>query len=77
MSNDEITGRLENWTHISGKVIYGNVYNDARERFPDGTFMRTSRIVSPLENLREGQVIITLNSRYLLGKKKMEDNDNE
>jgi hypothetical protein len=58
MSNEPM--RLENWS-IFGKVAYGNVFNNPR--FEDGTYVHTSTIQS-----RDGNVIKTLNSTYVLGK---------
>lgn len=62
------TGRLEEWTFFQG-VIYGTIYDDKLKRFRDGTEIRTSLVVSTAKDRKEGRVIETRNSRYLLGKK--------
>lgn len=66
----EITARLENWVRDPiFRIIWGNVYDDSRGRFPDGTLIHTSDIdVKELSNASEGECVDTLNSRYLLGK---------
>jgi len=72
MKPDEITGRLEAWnTQVAGDVfaVWGHVFDDVRGRFRDDTTIRTSAIpVSELPNLKQGYVVETRNSRYLLGK---------
>jgi len=68
----KVTGRLENW-HVSmpivtGEVmIWGDVYEDIRNRFNDGTYIHTSGCES--KKYVEGDVVTTRNSTYLLGKK--------
>lgn len=71
----EITGRLENWTYdYFHNVVWGNIYDDVRGRFVDGQRIHTSDIPSTRLNggdasqFVEGSIILTLNSRYLLGK---------
>lgn len=71
MSNDNITGRLENWfpNQVSSKefVLWGEIYEDKLNRFSDGTFIHTSGIKN--RPLKEGDLVPTRNSLYLLGKK--------
>lgn len=62
------TGRLEEWTFSHGR-IWGIIYEDKLKRFRDGTEIRTSTVVSPAKDRKEGRVVETRNSRYLLGKK--------
>ena len=61
MSN--ITGRLINARrvpiHPTGYIIVGDIYEDARNRFPDGAEVRTSPVLS-----EEGAIILTANSIY-------------
>jgi hypothetical protein len=68
---NEITGRLEKWViqerGLEEFVVWGHVYDDTRERFPDGTMIHTSGIRS--RPLKEGDVVTTRNSTYLLGEK--------
>jgi len=66
-----LTGRLENWyVDVFGQdVIWGEIHDDIRGRWRDGHYVHTSSIpgLDKLE-LKEGAVIHTLNSVYLLGK---------
>ena len=42
------TNILKNWriTIVNGDVIiYGTIYNDIKNRFPDGTFIHTSKVL--------------------------------
>ena len=61
------TARLANW-HQVGHVIHGNIFGDASGRFDDGTSVITSAVLSRDEDVREGCLIKTRNSTYLLGK---------
>ena len=69
----EITGTLENWyvDIIFDKfIINGDIYKDNKNRWPDGTFIHTSSVISPSkEECKEGIAITTKHSTYLLGKK--------
>ena len=75
-----VTGRLEDW-YIAGSIsdwedaskyigfIWGTIYDDAKNRFPDGSIIHTSAIwKNKLENLKEGDIVETQFSSYLLGK---------
>ena len=72
----EITGTIEKWffmfTGTDGSYnITGNIYNDSDHRFGDGTSIITSSINArdyPKESLKEGMIICTRNSTYLLGE---------
>lgn len=66
---DRITGRLEDW-YVDGPVIWGSIYEDVRERWPDGTHIHTSNVC--IGDIKEGGVIETLNSTYLLGRQRSE-----
>lgn len=68
------TATLENWidnrvenTHDNYTIVTGEVYNDTKNRFPDGILIHTSYVVSG--DLLEGSTITTRNSTYLLGKR--------
>ena len=69
-----VTARLENWTvdNKSGCLI-GDIYDDELKRWTDGQKIKTSKLapmsVQP-SSAKEGAVMHTLNSSYLLGKKK-------
>ena len=59
------TAKLENWIiqkYGDKEICWGNVYNDQKGRFKDGSLIRTSIIEK-----REGNIITTLNSSYELG----------
>ncbi len=65
--DSKITGRLEKWDLWSGK-LWGFIFDDKHQRFRDGEFVRTSPVVSPQDHeIREGVVVTTTGSRYLLG----------
>ena len=49
-------------------LLVGIVTNDRKCRFADGRCIHTSAIVTPLEEVVEGTVVETLNTRYLLGE---------
>jgi len=67
---NEITGRLEAWCpdNIYGRILWGTLYGDSKGRWKDGTRIHTSDIMTPKEEWKEGVVIQTRNSTYLLGK---------
>ena len=66
----EVTGRLERWSvqYGLGKqcVVWGDIYDDVRERWPDGRTIHTSGI--DVVEFNEGDIVTTRNSTYLLGK---------
>lgn len=66
----ELTGRLENWSKDSSfNILWGNIYDDQMERWEDGQIIHTSDIKGLQKlDLKEGDIVQTLNSRYLLGK---------
>ena len=63
---DDLTGRIENWILV-GNIIWGQIHDDKRKRWKDGHAVQTSSITSDLSEIKEGAVIITANSKYLLG----------
>lgn len=71
MSKDTIiTGLINDWYIVTSKrknLIRGSVYHDIRNRWPDGMLILTSEVTTNKEELKEGTVVETLNSRYLLG----------
>ncbi len=70
----ELTGRIENWSYNKKQnVIVGEIYDDINNRWEDGQFIQTSSLLPmsmQVSSPKEGVAISTLNSRYLLGKKK-------
>lgn len=66
----EVTGRLENWFwDEKHNIVWGDLYEDTRGRWREGQHIHTSWVQSHIEGqAREGDVIETLNSTYLLGK---------
>jgi len=68
MDGKEFTGRLEHWLFqpIGDKfVVWGDLYEDVNQRWPDVTNVRTSYVVD--YNKEEGWVQ-TRNSLYKLGE---------
>ena len=69
-----ITARLENWhSEKCGEGefrICGNIYNDEPIRnLPDGMRVHTSKIIAAPDHVfKEGDIVQTRNSNYLLGK---------
>ena len=69
--------RLENWSIISyddspylapelrTTMLQGEIYNDENNRFEDGTFISTSRLL--VLNLEEGYGLTLSGTRYILG----------
>lgn len=49
-------------------VLIGVVAGDRSGRFANGRWIMTSLLVSPLDQIAEGTIVQTLNSRYLLGE---------
>jgi hypothetical protein len=65
-------GLLEEWAIVDMgdfKVVYGYLYYDRKERFRDGEWMTTSRIVGIPDELKQGDKVYTENSVYVLGVK--------
>lgn len=64
----EVTGRLEGWYWDDQyNIIWGYLYDDVRERWCDGQYIHTSHIEDK-KDYKEGDIVYTLNSSYLLGK---------
>jgi hypothetical protein len=67
------TGRLEKWWRSKSRggrdVLVGDVYDDVRDRFLDGTFIHTSQIKDTDQCFEEGSTIKTTYSTYYLGAK--------
>jgi len=69
--------RLENWSvvdyddspylapELRTTMLQGEIYNDENNRFEDGTFISTSRLL--VLNLEEGYGLTLSGTRYILG----------
>lgn len=70
----QYTARLEDWAHDKKQnVLVGRCYCDLNGRFEDGAMIRTSRLKPmsmQVSTPKEGAIMATLNSTYLLGSKK-------
>ena len=68
--NKEVTGRLEFWVlDLVHNVLWGNIYDDIHNRWGDGRHIHTSDLKSDNpKSFKEGDIIETRNSSYLLGK---------
>lgn len=67
MTEKKKGGRLEGW-HFdeNNNVLWGNLYDDPQDRFPQGTYVHTSYIVTlDVDN----KIVETRNSIYELGDK--------
>ena len=60
-------GLIEEWTFTPGGKLYGYIYYDSKKRFKDGVFIKTSTVVNSIFGHKEGDIIITKNSKYVLG----------
>jgi hypothetical protein len=58
---------IEEWIMSNG-IIWGLILEDKRGRFRDNTYIHTSTVISKKEDIKEGNIIETKNSKYLLGK---------
>jgi hypothetical protein len=63
----EYDARIINWCFSDG-LIWGFIFDDKKKRFKDETWIHTSTILSKKEDIKEGNIIETKNSKYLLGK---------
>lgn len=62
---------LIEWLGYDGAyVIAGVVAEDRKGRFANGRGIHTSMILTPVDRIREGSVVKTLNTRYLLGERR-------
>ena len=60
---------LTNWVAAEGRgavFLSGIVSKDSKGRFEDGSRMRSSPLATPLSEVRQGAIVQTLNTRYLL-----------
>lgn len=60
---------LREWAIVSftfERSLVGRIYDDRKGRFPDGRWIITSAVTTPLGRVASGNVVRTRNSRYLL-----------
>jgi hypothetical protein len=69
----DFEAELHHWTVVmhptpllTYPTIVGTVRNDKRGRFANRRTIRTSVVLTPVEDIRPGAIIRTLNTRYLL-----------
>lgn len=76
--SDDHDAELRNWAflHVGGvTVAVGRVFSDSKGRWPDGHMIRTSALNG--DTGKEGEVIATLNTRYLLSGPPMQPGELE
>ncbi len=69
----DIDAELHDWMIVmhpsrglSFPTILGTIRSDRKERFADGRMIQTSFLLTPVEQVREGAIVRTLNTAYLL-----------
>lgn len=73
--NTMLVGQLEEW-QFSGGVVWGKIYGDRKNRFPDGSYIHTSLVLEcSTRQMKEGSIIETRNSIYRLGKPAVEEKE--
>lgn len=55
--------------HYDTFVLVGTVTGDRKGRFADGRLIRTSFLLTPVSEIDEGQIVQSLNTRYLLASR--------
>lgn len=55
------------------RFLAGKVSGDRMGRFREGAYITTSLLVSPVETIADGNIVETLNSRYLLSQRNTAD----
>ena len=75
----EVNARLEQWTksatHEGQFVIWGDINGDTQGRWMDGTRIHTSGIKD--REVKEGDIVETRNSVYLLGQQRVDQSPDE
>ena len=71
----EIHGVIQDWVVDTYRstgfyVARGTIVGDTKGRWEDGHWIRTSAIMSSVVNLKEGDIIQTRNSNYILGRER-------
>lgn len=61
---------LQDWEMVDYSefvILRGRIFNDSKNRFPDGTWIKTSAInLSEFEGKGSGDIVQTRNTKYLL-----------
>lgn len=65
---------LKNWV-LLGECLYGQIFEDRNGRFDDGESVKTSRLMCSKEDIQVGNIIHTMNTKYLLGEQDTYDWD--
>lgn len=67
VDKQQATATLKRWWRLDN-VLWGNIHDDTKGRFSDGVLVRTSRIAGTTPVLKQGDLVQTANSLYLLGE---------
>ena len=73
----QVTATLKQWKKGTGwyhSCYWGNIYNDSKGRWSDGTRIHTSS-VKEKKDMGDHYLLITLNSVYILPKEEEFKND--
>lgn len=77
MKSGSYDATLSNWIVCEladgRRFLAGKVSGDRKGRFREGGYITTSLVVSPIEAMADGEIIETLNSRYLLTQRNKAD----
>lgn len=80
MKSGSYDATLSNWNvcelEDGRRFLSGKVSGDRKGRFREGGYITTSLALSPIEAIAEGEIIETLNSRYLLTQRNKADDAN-
>jgi len=75
MTGDDYDAVLHHWCVVGYRspaddeqVVLAMITGDEKRRFDDGRWMMTSVLLSPADEIREGAIVRTHNSKYLLGE---------
>lgn len=68
---DDYDAKLDNWIICLAPgpeqvFLAGRITKDRKGRFQDGAYIATSLVMSPVDKIADGNIVQTLNSRYLL-----------
>lgn len=75
----EYDARLEDWTEYEvgdrSANLRGTIMGDSKGRFFDGEIVNTSSYPMPTTPHKEGDIVQTRNTKYLLGKQFLRPNE--
>jgi hypothetical protein len=73
MPHSHFDAMLRNWVVLyrsddptGAPVLLGQIMGDRKGRYPDGRWIMTSDIRTPVDDMAAGTIVVTRNSRYLL-----------